>query len=63
MTSLRSSPGRFFAANELKALFGHIVLNYDVKMEKPGHLPDPVWYMTNKTPDAQAEVMFRKRQA
>ena len=56
------SPGRFFAANELKALLAHIVVTYDVKMEKEGHLPDPVWYTSSKSPSRDAEVLFRKRQ-
>jgi hypothetical protein len=28
------SPGRFFAANEVKALLAHIVIAYDIKFEE-----------------------------
>lgn len=56
------SPGRFFAANELKALLAHIVMNYDVKMEKEGQIPPSVWYTNSRSPNRDAEVLFRKRQ-
>ena len=56
------SPGRFFAVNEIKAMFAHILLNYDVKLEDSSlqrptnfHLEDAI------IPDIKAKVMFRKR--
>ncbi|KAK7678985.1 hypothetical protein QCA50_017928 [Cerrena zonata] len=55
-------PGRFFAANELKAMMAYTVLNYDVKMENEGVIPEPVWYSVKVMPNATAEVMFRRRQ-
>jgi hypothetical protein len=33
------SPGRFFAANEVKALFAHIVTTYDIKFEEGKGVP------------------------
>ena len=33
------SPGRFFAANQLKAILAHIVLNYDLKIGGDGKRP------------------------
>ncbi|KAL9712299.1 hypothetical protein Ac2012v2_003533 [Leucoagaricus gongylophorus] len=55
-------PGRFFAVNEIKAMFAHILLNYDVKLEDSSlqrptnfHLEDAI------IPDIKAKVMFRKR--
>lgn len=55
-------PGRFFAANELKGMMAHVVLTYDVKMEKEGVIPEPTWIATNCMPNDKAEVMFRRRQ-
>ena len=56
------SPGRFFAANELKAMMAHIVMNYDVKFEDEGVRPPNMWFGINVVPDPTAKVMFRKRQ-
>jgi hypothetical protein len=57
-----SSPGRFFAANELKAMLCFIVMNYDVQLEggskerPPNHFDGP-----DVAPNTTAHVMFRKR--
>ncbi|CAL1702938.1 unnamed protein product [Somion occarium] len=56
-------PGRFFAANELKAMMAHLVLTYDIKMENEGVIPEPVWYSIKVQPNPTAEVMFRRRQS
>jgi len=55
-------PGRFFAANELKAMLAHTVLNYDVKLEREGRRPDNIWLGVNILPSPTTNVMFRKRQ-
>jgi len=55
-------PGRFFAANELKAMMAHFVLTYDVKMEEEGVVPEPFWFGVNRLPNPTAKVMFRRRQ-
>jgi len=55
-------PGRFFAANELKAMVAHLVLNYDVKLENEGVRPSDIWFMSNCIPNRTAEVLFRRRQ-
>ena len=55
------SPGRFFAANELKAMMAHIVLNYDIKFEKEGVRPPNQWLGTVVLPNPTAKVLFRKR--
>jgi hypothetical protein len=55
------SPGRFFAANELKAMLYHILLNYDVKMADGGGRPDDMWFGRSVLPDTKAEVLFRKQ--
>ncbi|EPS94649.1 hypothetical protein FOMPIDRAFT_1169461 [Fomitopsis schrenkii] len=54
-------PGRFFAANELKAMLAHVVVTYDIKSETPGKMPNERWFGTALVPDRAAEVLFRKR--
>jgi cytochrome P450 len=54
-------PGRFFAANELKAMLAHTVLHYDVKFPNDGPRPQASWFQGNSSPNRTAEVMFRKR--
>jgi Cytochrome P450 len=58
-----SSPGRFFAAIELKAMMAHLVLNYDVKLENEGVRPPDIWLGGYCIPNQKANVLFRKRQA
>lgn len=60
--SLSCSPGRFFAANELKAMLAHVVTTYDVKLENEGVVPEPLWVASALVPNPTAKVMFRKRQ-
>ncbi|CAL1702998.1 unnamed protein product [Somion occarium] len=55
-------PGRFFAANELKAMLAHVVTTYDVKLENEGVVPEPLWVASALVPNPTAKVMFRKRQ-
>ncbi|OBZ73466.1 Ent-kaurene oxidase [Grifola frondosa] len=55
-------PGRFFAANELKAMLAHVVMTYDVKMEEEGVLPPHSHFGTAFVPNRTAKVLFRKRQ-
>jgi hypothetical protein len=59
---LLSSPGRFFAANELKAMLAHIVLNYDLRTVEPGVRPPDMYFGNSIIPNTKASVMFRKRQ-
>ncbi|SJK96822.1 uncharacterized protein ARMOST_00068 [Armillaria ostoyae] len=54
----RPAPGRFFAVNELKALMSHVLLNFDVKIDK---FPTPVWFSGNQMPNQSSKVLFRKR--
>lgn len=57
----RASPGRFFVAHELKMMFGHLLINYDVK-----HLaerPRSMWVGRNMVPPtAYIEVRRRRIQ-
>jgi hypothetical protein len=52
------SPGRFFAANELKAMLAHVLLTYDLKMTDTAR---DTHFGINTIPDTKAEVWFRKR--
>ena len=54
-------PGRFFAASELKLMLAHVVVTYDVKLEKEGIRPPDKWFGVNCIPNTTAEVLFRKR--
>ncbi|KAA1468096.1 cytochrome P450 [Dentipellis sp. KUC8613] len=53
-------PGRFFAANELKALLAHVVMTYDVKFED-GHGFPSNRYVGNACIPGTANLMFRLR--
>ena len=57
------SPGRFFAANELKAMLAYIVINYDLKMAGNGERPKNMYYAGSVIPSPSGEVSFRKRLA
>ncbi|RDX53553.1 cytochrome P450 [Lentinus brumalis] len=56
-------PGRFFAANELKAMLAYVVLNYDLKLPGDGPRPDNFCFGMNLIPDPKAEILFRRRQS
>ncbi|EJD00067.1 cytochrome P450 [Fomitiporia mediterranea MF3/22] len=55
-------PGRFFAANELKTMLAHLVLNYDMKLEGDGTDPKQINFITASIPNPKARVLFKKRQ-
>lgn len=56
-------PGRFFAAQELKLLLAHMLLNYDVKLDnKDGKRPKNVWFGMSCMPNPQAKILLRRRQ-
>ena len=55
------SPGRFFAANEIKVMMEHIILNYDIKFENEGVRPANKWFGLSLAPDPTVKVFFRKR--
>lgn len=56
------SPGRFFAVNEIKAMFAHILLNYDVQLPNGSMERPPNFTVEGTTvPSRRAKVMFRKR--
>ncbi|XP_006458661.1 hypothetical protein AGABI2DRAFT_217430 [Agaricus bisporus var. bisporus H97] len=55
-------PGRFFAVNEIKAIFTYCLLNYDVQLDG-GSMDRPrnTLAQTSVMPNMKAKVMFRKR--
>ncbi|KAJ7744396.1 cytochrome P450 [Mycena metata] len=61
-TGKHACPGRFFAATELKAMFAHLMLNYDIKAEVDGvRPPDSVAAGFRIAPSPTGKVCFRKR--
>ena len=58
---LFGSPGRFFAATELKAMMAHVVLNYDIKFANEGVRPVNMVSSLTVAPNKEARVLFRKR--
>jgi hypothetical protein len=55
---MMSSPGRFFVAHELKIMFGHLLIHYDVKpLEQK---PQPMWVGSVQVPP-KAELELRRR--
>jgi len=62
MPDALNSPGRFFAASELKAIFTYCILTYDIQLEG-GSMARPADRMIGSTlfPDVKAKLMFRRR--
>ena len=56
-----TSPGLFFAVNEVKALLAHVVVTYDIKFEDGKQAPRCFHFGSMRIP-GKANVMFRKRQ-
>ncbi|VDB84351.1 unnamed protein product [Peniophora sp. CBMAI 1063] len=54
-------PGRFFAANELKGMLAHLVLEYDVRFKEGENRPPSFAFGANIVP-RPAQLEFRKRQ-
>lgn len=53
--------GRFFAEIQLEMMMAYVVMTYDVRMEKPGLLPEPIEFGSMSLPSMTARVCFRKR--
>ncbi len=56
-----SSPGRFFAVNELKAIIAHFILEYDFKLEIEGAMPPVKWFGGQGMQDEKTMMWVRKR--
>ena len=55
-------PGRFFAANEIKAIMGYLLLNYEMKFpEGVEKRPESLLFETQYLPNPFATVMFKRR--
>ena len=50
------SPGRFFAATELKTMLAYVVISYDIKLDERKIRPKGSLF-----PDPAAKIMFRRR--
>lgn len=57
-----TSPGRFFAANEIKTMLAYTVLRYDMKFAVEGVRPKNQNVFLQTFPAPQVEVLFRDRQ-
>ena len=57
-----SSPGRFFAAAQLKALLAYIVINYDIKLEGNAR-PKNFFFSMGMVPSQSGSVLIRKRKS
>ncbi|KAK7457858.1 hypothetical protein VKT23_010202 [Stygiomarasmius scandens] len=61
-TGRHACPGRFFAVNELKTLFAHTLLTYDIQLEGESKvIPEPTAFVNALLPNQTAKVLFRKR--
>jgi ent-kaurene oxidase len=55
-----SSPGRFFAVNEIKLMLAFMILRYDIKT-KDEKRPEDIKFAMHLIPDMKAEILFKKR--
>jgi hypothetical protein len=63
LINTNQSPGRFFAASQLKLILAHVLLTYDVKHEVEGIRPPNHWIVRTRLPNLSAKLMFRRRAA
>lgn len=54
-------PGRFFAANEIKLVLAHFLLNFDVRLKDGQARPTPLAMVMTKAPRPDVELEFRRR--
>ncbi|KAF9453725.1 cytochrome P450 [Macrolepiota fuliginosa MF-IS2] len=55
-------PGRFLAVSEIKTIFAHILIEYDVQLENGSmERPPNINIETGTIPNLKAKLMFRKR--
>ncbi|KAG7094523.1 hypothetical protein E1B28_005352 [Marasmius oreades] len=60
-TGKHACPGRFFAVNEIKALFSHTLLHYDVKLDERDAAPKTEMVAGRIQTNSTTQVMFRRR--
>lgn len=57
-----SSPGRFFAVNEIKLMLAFFLLRYDFKTENAARPKD--WeFQSQIIPDLSAKILIRRRRS
>lgn len=54
-------PGRFFAGNEVKMILAYFLISFDIKLKEGQERPKSMLLMMSRTPDPNAEIMFRRR--
>lgn len=55
-------PGRFFAAQEIKAIMAFLLQNFDMRFASGQSRPESIRVETQFLPDPMATVEFRRRQ-
>ncbi len=58
----RSSPGRFFAALEIKMMLAVLIMKYDIRLPGEGKRPNDSWFGPVCTPSTSAKVLLKKRE-
>lgn len=54
-------PGRFFAANEIKTILIHLLLNYDFKFKKGQERPESLWTPGGYHPDPDVKILIKRK--
>lgn len=54
-------PGRFFAGNEIKMILAYFLIHFEMKLKEGQDRPKSMLLMMTKSPDPNAEIMFRRR--
>lgn len=54
-------PGRFFASAEIKVVMAHLLTHYDIQLVPGKPKPGPLHFGYAILPDAEGEVMLKKR--
>lgn len=54
-------PGRFFASNEIKMILAWFLVNFEVRLAEGQARPRSMVLMMTKTPDPNAQLLFRRR--
>ena len=54
-------PGRFFAANEIKLILIHLIMNYDIKLPEGEERPKNIETTSGCRPDGSKQILLKKR--
>lgn len=55
------SPGRFFAANQMKLTLAHVALYYEI--ERLESRPENLWFVSSMAPPFSQTIRVRRRKA